>query len=88
MWALTCSPEIDLGSVPPPAIRAKRAEKEVQAGIGDQARMGVERGSAAGSAGPETIPKPMGRVTRALFFRHFNKLPERNLCDQWVAMAS
>src|SRR5258706_15899308 len=34
--------------------------KEVQAGIEAQASIGVERGSAAGSAGPRTKPKAMG----------------------------
>jgi hypothetical protein len=28
--------------------------------------------------GPETIPKPMGRVARVFFFRHFKKLPEKD----------
>jgi len=41
--------------------------------------MGVERGSAAGSAGPEAIPQPTGRVAR-IFFRHLNKLSEEVLC--------
>ncbi|HLZ09254.1 MAG TPA: hypothetical protein VKT80_11735 [Chloroflexota bacterium] len=61
--------------------------KEVQAGIGDQASMGVERGSAAGSAGPEAIPQPTGRVAR-IFFRHLNKLSEEALCavgSEWAS---
>ena len=62
--------------------------KEVQAGIGDQASMGVARGPAAGSTGTEAISKPMGRVARVFFFRHFDKLPEEVSCavgSEWAS---
>jgi hypothetical protein len=59
--------------------------KEVQAGIGDQASVEVERGPVAGSADPEMIPKPMDVAAR-MFPRAFSISHQKQIYPSWASL--